>query len=161
MGELKPSSLLREMRNLAGASITPDLLKTLFLQRLPLNIQAILSISSEGIDSLANMADKIYETTSSRNNEIASTSRAPCLQTQIAELSRQIAEMKSSFSSRGREGNNNNYKFRSRSRSNTPSRKSGSAAFTSEPKLCWYHSKWGDKATSCAGNCSFKTMPGN
>ncbi|XP_055929798.1 uncharacterized protein LOC129960404 [Argiope bruennichi] len=62
LGADKPSQLLRKMRELGGCTgIKDDFLKTLWLQRLPSEIQAILSISSEPLDNLANMADKIAE----------------------------------------------------------------------------------------------------
>lgn len=157
LGEQKPSSLLREMRNLAGDSITADLLKTLWLQRLPTNIQAILSISSEGTDSLAIMADKIFET-SPRPDEGASYSRSTDFQSQISALTRQIAQMESHFSRRDRDLNYS----RSRSRSKTPAKKfSNSSKSDSDQKVCWYHNKWGDKATSCVGKCDFKPKTKN
>ncbi|XP_055928009.1 uncharacterized protein LOC129959211 [Argiope bruennichi] len=62
LGADKPSQLLRKMRELGGGtSIKDDFLKTLWLQRLPSEMQAILLISSEPLDNLANMADKIAE----------------------------------------------------------------------------------------------------
>lgn len=162
LGEQKPSSLLREMRSLAGASISDELLKTLFLQRLPTNIQAILSISSEGIEKLATMADKIYETSSYKHEEIATMSRSTStdLQTQIAKLSQQIASMQSNYSSRGRDASNKSFQNKCRSRSSTPHRKKQFDS-TKEAKLCWYHNKFGDKATSCVGNCDFRPNAGN
>lgn len=64
LGDNKPSFLYRKMKNLAGDSMNLDLIKTLWLQHLPSNIQAILSISSESVDRLVIIADKIHETTS-------------------------------------------------------------------------------------------------
>lgn len=154
LGEQKPSSLLREMRSLAGNSIPADLLKTLYLQRLPPNIQAILSISSEGIDSLAVMADKIHET-SAKSEDNGSWSRSSDLHNQISELSIQIAELKSNFS-RHNQSHRKPFRGRSRSRSQTPNRED-KKDFSDERKICWYHSKWGDKATSCVGHCNYKS----
>lgn len=151
LAEQKPTTLLREMRSLAGDSITADLLKTLWLQRLPCNIQAILSISSEGIESLAIMADKIFET-SSRPTDGGSFSRSSDYQNQISALSRQIAEMKTHLSRRDHANNHS----RSRSKTPRPKTKTDDQSDT-DSKVCWYHNRWGDKATSCIGKCNFKS----
>ncbi|KAF8795370.1 hypothetical protein HNY73_003224 [Argiope bruennichi] len=77
LGSDKPSQLLRKMRELGGGTgIKDDFLKTLWLQRLPSEMQAILSISSEPLDNLANMADKIAEVRiSSADNSVFAVSR--------------------------------------------------------------------------------------
>ena len=59
IGNKKPSVLLREMRNLANGNVTDDFLRTMWLQRLPTQTQAILATSSESLENLAKMADKI------------------------------------------------------------------------------------------------------
>ena len=61
MGDYKPSHLLRKMRGLGGTSVKYDFLKTLWFQRLPAEMQAILSISAVSLDNLAKMADKISD----------------------------------------------------------------------------------------------------
>lgn len=165
LGELelrdqKPSYLLREMRNLAGQSISAEILKTLWLQRLPASIQAILAVSSEDLDHLTVMADQIFET--SAGSEINKINTKPndntSLESQVANLTRQISEMRTEFSRRGT--NNRNSSNRSRSRSKTPHNKSqrsqSNRGSSSNPKLCWYHHKWGNNAKSCIGHCDFE-----
>ncbi|CAB0001767.1 unnamed protein product [Nesidiocoris tenuis] len=44
LGDQRPSHLLREMRELANNRVSEEILKTLWLQRLPANVQGILSI---------------------------------------------------------------------------------------------------------------------
>ncbi|GBN41052.1 hypothetical protein AVEN_118514-1 [Araneus ventricosus] len=44
LGDKRPSHLLGEMRNLAPAKMEDDILQTLGLQRLPANLQQILSV---------------------------------------------------------------------------------------------------------------------
>lgn len=73
LGDDKPSQLLRKMREMGGKAVNDDFIKTLWLQRLPSDMQTILSISAESLDNLAKMADKIAEvrTTPSENNVFA------------------------------------------------------------------------------------------
>lgn len=61
LGDFKPSQLLRQMRELAGTQLNDDFLKTLWMQRLPQEIQTIISVSRETLDNLAKLADKIAE----------------------------------------------------------------------------------------------------
>ncbi|KMQ82107.1 retrovirus-like pol polyprotein [Lasius niger] len=58
LGDRKPSRLLLEMRSKASSQIGDDILKSLFLQRLPTTVQQILAISDD-LDKLAKMADGI------------------------------------------------------------------------------------------------------
>ncbi|XP_078051950.1 uncharacterized protein LOC144478100, partial [Augochlora pura] len=51
LGHRKPSELLREMVRLAGANVTENALKTLWMQRLPARVQDILSVVDDaGVD---------------------------------------------------------------------------------------------------------------
>ncbi|KAF8777365.1 hypothetical protein HNY73_014234 [Argiope bruennichi] len=77
LGANKPSQLLRKMRELDDSTgIKDDFLKTLWLPRLQSEMQAILSISSESLDNLANMADKIAKVRiSSTDNSVFAVSR--------------------------------------------------------------------------------------
>ncbi|XP_067119141.1 uncharacterized protein [Centruroides vittatus] len=59
LGDRKPAQLLCEMRNLADKKIGENFLKTLWLQRLPINMRSIQSVSSDELSKLAAMADQI------------------------------------------------------------------------------------------------------
>jgi hypothetical protein len=61
LGDKRPSQLLHEMQNLASGQMTDDGVRALWLQRLPVNMQQILSVSTEKLDGLAKIADKISE----------------------------------------------------------------------------------------------------
>ena len=66
LGDRKPSQLLRRMRQLLGDhTLEESILKQLFLQRLPTNVQIILAPTSDNIhiDQLAIVADKVLEVT--------------------------------------------------------------------------------------------------
>ncbi|GBN16797.1 hypothetical protein AVEN_6293-1 [Araneus ventricosus] len=49
LGDKRPSMLLRQMRDLAGNRVGDELLRSLWLQRLPTQMQAILTTSSDDL----------------------------------------------------------------------------------------------------------------
>ncbi|GFQ85342.1 uncharacterized protein TNCT_452101 [Trichonephila clavata] len=65
LGDMKPSQLLRKMKSLAGDNITEKVLRTLWLDKLPDSIKNILVVSSENLENLSVVADKIFEINSS------------------------------------------------------------------------------------------------
>lgn len=151
LGDDKPSHLLRKMKQLAGTTLGEEFLKTLWLQRLPTQHQAILSVSEDSLDKLALMADKIHESTGSSIMEIKSAqislSDFETLRMQISELSKQVEGF---TSSRGRNSNTVRA-FSSRSRSKSPRKKK-------TYDYCWYHWKFGEKAKHCKSPCHFKNQ---
>lgn len=124
LGDDKPSHLLRKMRQLAGKTLGEEFLKTLWLQRLTPQAQAILSVSDDKLDKLALMADKIHDTAESRVEEINSPKDSfpelSELRAQISELSKQVQRL-----SRSRERNSYDRQKYSphRNRSQTPKSK--------------------------------------
>jgi len=61
LGDKKPSMLPNEMQRLGGMTCSAQLLKTLWLQQLPVTTQSCLTMSSGTIEKLARLADKISE----------------------------------------------------------------------------------------------------
>lgn len=96
LSDRKLSQLLCKMRNLADSKVN----RTLWLQRLSLNMCSILTFSNDNLPELATIADQIWELKSS-SYQIASisisanTSRnvLETMQHQIAELSSQISAL--------------------------------------------------------------------
>lgn len=164
LGEKRPSQLLREMRTLGGTNVGADLLRSLLVQRLPMQVQVSLATSNESLDQLAVMADKISEVTAySEISEVNAISPTQTIQTnstlenQIEKLTRTIAELQTRWdkqTSSSRNSRNVN------SRSATPSRsvnrsRSRSRSNVNQSSKCWYHSKYGAKATKCRQPCNF------
>lgn len=155
LGDKRPSQLLREMRNLAMGRVTDSVLKPLWIQQLPQQVQAILAVSTEVLDKLAEMGDKILETcgkyqcvgeVSAKNNPEATTSDKLSLSTlsdKIDKLSKEVGELR-----RSRSANRSPYRF-SRQNSNYRDRSK------SRESICWYHRRFGKKATKCTKPCSF------
>lgn len=151
LGDDKPSHLLRKMRQLADNKIGEDILKTLWFQRLPNQAQAILSVSTEKLDQLAIMADKIIETCNpvqAQCHAIAASNPDA-----INELKKQIAELTERVSRLTYRDNRNKNFQRSRSRRKFQSPRR-------QQDLCFYHNKFGVKARKCRQPCNF-TQPEN
>lgn len=159
LGDRKPTQLLREMRDLSSGKLSDDVLKTLWLQRLPNQIKAILSASDDSLGDLATMADKISEVVDYRNDfvsissvskstPLSEQSRIDNVETKIENLSRKIDELL-----RSRSGNNNQNNTYRRDRNRSKSR--------ARHELCWYHSKFGTKATKCIEPCKFEQKSKN
>nr|XP_042911943.1 uncharacterized protein LOC122272377 [Parasteatoda tepidariorum] len=153
LGDQKPSLLLRQMREVATDSVTEDFLKTIWLQRLPPNVQSILSIlTDQTLVKLALLADKILETSptqqinSIKQNETETDLKSNsfvALQNQISELSLQVAKMSVQ-----------QYRRRSDSRGRTNSRTRNKSE---ERSLCFYHFRFGKDALKCKQPCSFNS----
>lgn len=142
LGDKQPSTLLREMRSLASGNVTDDFLRTIWLQRLPIQAQAILAASSESLDNLTKIADKIVETTSVDSiAAIRQSSTLDSLQQQITQLTQLIAQL-GGERSRGRSQHRENSLNRKRSKS------SG---------FCYYHKRFGANARKCNEPCNFST----
>ncbi|GBM72929.1 hypothetical protein AVEN_68505-1 [Araneus ventricosus] len=64
LGDKRPSMLLRQMQDLAGNRVGDELFRSLWLQRFPTQMQAILTASSDDLNKLSIMSDKIADVTS-------------------------------------------------------------------------------------------------
>ena len=146
LGDKAPSVLLREMRTLAGANVTDNMLRTLWLQRLPTRIQELLTVLDDvSLDKLAACADKAHERGSGAGNTIAvvnNTQLDPLqtLQTQVQELTKAVAAI---GRSRGRP---HNRRARSQSR--------GRSASGNRSGICYYHRRYKEKAWKCLQPCT-------
>ncbi|UYV81644.1 K02A2.6-like, partial [Cordylochernes scorpioides] len=66
LGDIKPSQLLQKLRSLATPDISDNLIKTLWLDKLPTSIKNILIVSDKEISKLPIMVHKINEINSSK-----------------------------------------------------------------------------------------------
>ncbi|GFX00369.1 hypothetical protein TNCV_1273631 [Trichonephila clavipes] len=134
LGDRQPSQLLQEMRTLARNKITEEGLKVLWLQRLPVAMQQILSVRSEDLKGLTKVAHKIYEVPGFSINEVSHEQKTifarefEALTLQVATLKRTIEGLvKSRKCSLSRECHRPFLK-----RLNSTTSKDGE-------ELCWYH----------------------
>lgn len=147
LGDMKPTHLLVKMQELAaGLNVDGNLMKMLFLQRLPANVRTVLAIHDGTLTKLAEMADKLVEST---GPHVAATSLQTTPSSPVStndKLSEQIALLTAEVRKLSAEGNRNRSSSRSRSKSSDRTK-----------ELCWYHFKYGDSAKQCRPPCSFQS----
>ncbi|KAG5317708.1 SETMR methyltransferase, partial [Pseudoatta argentina] len=71
LGDRRPSQLLRRMRDLAQNGASEEVLKSLWLQRLPQQVQAILIASKHELEEVSQLADRITDVLSTGVNAVA------------------------------------------------------------------------------------------
>jgi len=157
LGDRQPSQLLREMKELGGDKVSEDLLRSLWLQRLPDNIQAILACNPGSLNDLAKCADKINEIYNKpKIFSVAIENKSSPefdIQKQIEILTKQVKELSLKI---------NDQRYLRFGRSRSRSRKSSQHdASKNKFDLCWYHYKFSDKAVKCIQPCAFVTKSKN
>lgn len=148
MGDMKPSLFLQKLRTVATKDISENLLKTLWLEKLPDSMKNIILVSDAELSKLAEMADKIADMNPQRSI-CAATAPNLELMDRIAMLEQQIATLTVQHRHRRAE------RQPSRSRSRSRSRR----RFNPKGSYCFYHFKFGDKCypEKCKQPCSYKT----
>lgn len=123
LGDERPSHLLRKMKDLSGGQLKDDFLQNLWMQRMPAQIQTVLSASSEPLDKLALIADKVAEVVLPSSSAVCATATShppaepstAALLNKIEELSLQIAELKVDRSRFRQRQHRSPYRWRSHS----------------------------------------------
>lgn len=149
LGDKRPSHLLREMRTLAGCSISNDVIKSLWVQQLPRQMQAILSVSDGDLEKLAQLADKISEVhEGSQTVQTIENDR-------LAQVEQQLAEVVSTLNKFAMNNTRRN-PVRSTQHSSR-SRSTSAKSNTTNVKFCWYHRRFKQHAKRCNQPCSFSS----
>lgn len=180
MGDRKPTHFLRHLKNLAGPSVSDELLLSLWSGRLPHNLQTLIASQQPrlGLDELAELADRVHEMapplypqvasqalpstsqshsssstpfTQPQSSQSSSSTSDHHLKQEIAQLTKEIAKL-TSFIKQDHS--------RSRSRSRTTGSRGRSRSRTRQPPAdhphCWYHYNFGARARKCSQPCEFK-----
>ncbi|GFX78324.1 retrovirus-related Pol polyprotein from transposon opus [Trichonephila clavipes] len=153
---MKPSQLLQKLKTVATSDISDNLIKTLWLEKLPESIKNILVVSDENLSKLAVMADKIsdmtprteiFATGKSSDCGEATSSRDQLLLNRIQSLEEQICQLSILHKSRTKERNSFHPKSRSRSRKR----------FDPKGKYCYFHFRFGArcKPEKCSPPCTW------
>lgn len=157
LGDRKPSQLLRTMQRLAGnTQLEEAFLKEMWLQRLPRDMQNILSANPLAtLAQSADTADRIWETYGKQVFQVTTQSQdaLSVLSERVTDLTQQFHVFSMSLP-----------RSRSRSRSLPRSRprESHVPMANVDPNHCWYHQRFGVRARTCRSPCSFtKKNQGN
>lgn len=154
IGDRTLSQFLRHLKALVPG-IDEAVLKSRWMSSLPDQTKALLTVQSdESLEKLAEIADKIHEVFNLKERStvaVAAAPPTPPLDTasQIAELTKQIAELKRNFNS-GRQRNRSRGRTRERPRSKFAPRR------LNKTGVCFYHAKYGKKARNCSDGCKFQ-----
>lgn len=161
LGDKKPSHLWREMRALAGENnVTELMMKSLWMQRLPAQSQAILSAEDGNIERTITLADRIHEIFGARQiNALESESPSwhqPQIKQQPKNALEQLCEQMSELTKQVSLISNGSHSHRSRSKSQSGIRAENTSARGKSPQpFCWYHHRYGKNARKCIKPCEF------
>ncbi|UYV84743.1 hypothetical protein LAZ67_X003279 [Cordylochernes scorpioides] len=150
-----PRQLLRRLRQLVGESkaVSDTTLKMLWMQRLPQNIQIILTTQEQAtLNSLADLADRVMELTT------APSSSTLTLEKEMASLRAEILALQIGLNKK------EEIIFRSRPRSPSSSRKSSPNSYRKyNPNCfwCWYQFRFKDHARKCISPCTLNRKAKN
>nr|VZI01907.1 unnamed protein product [Spirometra erinaceieuropaei] len=139
LGDRKPSELLRRMRTLLGdMQVDEKLVKEMFLERLPADVQTILASGSQDLtlSHLAEMADRMIEVQRFQPPSVAQISTSSStvneqLLQQMSTLANEIASLKLQLARLTCSRSPSRHRSRSRPRT---------------ANLCWYHANFAAKA---------------
>lgn len=146
LGSKTPSTLLREMRTLAGRDATDTMLRTLWTQRLPQRIQELLVVLEDvNLDKLAACADKAMERYFEPTIAAVKSETPVDILAELTEKCRKLELEVAEFRRRPREARTN----RTRSRSSSRYRRSDGKT----EGYCFYHRRFGAKSWRCVLPC--------
>lgn len=150
LGDMKPTHMLARMQDLAaGLKVDDGLMKMLFLNRLPANVKTVLTIHDGTLSRLAEMADKMVE---SSYTHIAATASQAAFAPQD-ELGEQIAYLTAEIKKLKGVGRHRSERSRSSSRVRQGT--------SDRDNICWYHRKYAAQAHQCREPCAFKNSSKN
>lgn len=167
MGDERPSQFLRRLQSLAGSAVPEAMVRSLWVRRLPTNLQPILATQlQQPLTDTAELADHIFavlphqSTIATLSSALpATSSRENHLEMMLQQLSLKVSDLTSEISSIRQEQRfsdnqrRNNGRFRSRSRSRPRDNDPRSTG------ICWYHQRFKDTAQKCNKPCDW--TPGN
>ncbi|XP_045511057.1 uncharacterized protein LOC123705979 [Colias croceus] len=155
LGDRKPSRFLRHLQSLAGSDVPNDFLKTIWISRLPYGTQTVLAgqPGTAKLEDLADLADRVYDLATSAPG-VASVSQESAGAV-LSDLTREVAELRRQLQKLGSERSGRSRSRTARPRRQSTSRQRSQSQYRKYP-LCWYHGKFGDRASKCIRPCDFK-----
>uniref|UniRef100_A0A2A4J8M7 DUF7041 domain-containing protein n=1 Tax=Heliothis virescens TaxID=7102 RepID=A0A2A4J8M7_HELVI len=154
LGDRKPSQFFRHLKSLAGSNVPDDFLRTIWVSRLPHGIQTVLAGQplTTALEDLTDLADRVNDLTSSSPKVCAVSDGATS--SVLNELTREIAELRRQFQQLSTRDSRSH--SRSSRNTRTSSRQRSLSNYRKFP-ICWYHSKFGEKASRCTRPCDYRS----
>ncbi|XP_037950717.1 uncharacterized protein LOC119681554 [Teleopsis dalmanni] len=142
LGDMKPTQLLKKMKEMAGSSMADDVLKSLWLQRLPVGVRTIVAAVEGDSAEWAKVADKVFE---------AQETETVCVVqwNEPNEMKKEIDELKVMV-------NNLIIQLGKRERSNDGDHGKGRSSSAKRDNICFYHRRFKERSTKCVQPCQYK-----
>lgn len=149
LGDRRPAQFLRHLQHLAGPNVPEEFILSMWTSRLPNNIQtAIASQPNMSLQELADLADRVFDIVPASPQVAAAQAHTPMLDA-IAKQLEALTQRVKSISTRGRSS-------RSKSQNDRSSSTTRSESNYRRFPTCWFHFKFGKKATKCLKPCDYK-----
>lgn len=161
MGDQKPSEFYRSLLLLSGHNLDPDLVKRLWIKKLPKNLSVPLTCSNaKDINELVKLADNIWEVPNPTEVHAVATTSNDANTLTLHNLLKSQAKLCESMNTLTLEVNAmkaqmSHQRFISRARSRSRSRGRLNSR-NNQNWLCRYHYRFGSKARKCEQPCSYK-----
>ena len=159
IGDRSPSQHLRLLRAEAGSNFSEEVLRTIWLDSLPVDVRLVVSgVEDASLDKLAAMADRVFDVAAPRRTvaSVASSSASSSsstMQDQIDALTKQLAAFTKKLGERGRPATKKQSTATAKTaRSRSRSRRDDSD--DDDEDQCWYHRRFRDMARKCTAPCS-------
>ncbi|XP_050505411.1 uncharacterized protein LOC114326698 [Diabrotica virgifera virgifera] len=136
LGDLKPTQLLHRMQALATDSISTQVLKNFWLDRLPPSVRSVISVLDGDLEELAKKADKYLRCS---NFPVMAVTESPILDKAVAALNDQVSALSNRLAV-------------AEERQQIQMVKS---AKSSSDEQCYYHRRFSAQAKKCRPPCSF------
>lgn len=164
LGDRKPSMYLRELRRLNNRAVNDEVLRNIWMNNLPRDVQRVIVGTRAPLDEVAVQADAIVEVSGVRrvdavaecsgtkNGSSTEGGTIEQLQSQISELTRIVSGMRS-VPSRNRGSWSRNPSPHPRG---SYSRRRSTSRDPPRMDYCYYHQRYGPDAINCRQPCAFK-----
>ncbi|XP_041980527.1 uncharacterized protein LOC121734154 [Aricia agestis] len=157
LGDRKPSHFFRHLKDLAGHGVPDEFIKSIWTSRLPRGVQMVLAgqPASTSLEDLCDLADRVNDLACSSPSVAAVSREAPG--SVLSDLAREIAELRKQFQQfQASSGRSRSRTRGHQGRQRSSSRQRSQSNYRKYP-LCWYHGKFGDKASRCIRPCDYKS----
>ncbi|XP_017482394.1 PREDICTED: uncharacterized protein LOC108371351 [Rhagoletis zephyria] len=153
--ERRPSELLAEINRLGGNHLDAAFVRTIWLDRLPLQIQLALTATGE-LDNarLAQLANNLMEIQRNSENHCVmpvahKSDSSSGMQKQLDDLAKQVEKLVLKLNQSASVEN-------SRKHPNNTANVSRSTDASATPLNCYYHRRFGARANKCTQPCAFQ-----